>query len=411
MKAIFKNILWLLLLTVAIWSCSKKDENYKSLIKGGEIYYPGVISNQNYRGGDLRAMLVWNPSPDPNITKYKIYWNNKQDSITVDAATHVAKDTVKVIIPNLTEGTYFFNVYSVDNQGHTSIPLNINSVRVFGAKYQSGIFNRGYNADTPYITNLATGAVQLKFNKVDTGTINTKTVIKYFDNTTGAQNTLILRPDSTTITLNNFKFGTDVTYQSSYLPMRGAIDTFTVATPSTYPQVKRIGDLTVFYIKNPGNPFYRSDNNPGKWGLLKDWQYNANVLNQDGGTHGGFSTDNGGCVHFEARDYSGDGVNNGKVYQTFTLPAGTYAIDVTTAGYGGNINANEVVSAGNTVPDIDQINSGNTIAWFHGDQNSIGGTHTLNFTLTQTTTVTYGWVVSTTSYTYLQFTRVALRSL
>jgi hypothetical protein len=45
------------------------DENYKKLLAGGEIIYPGVISNQNYRAGNLRTMLVWNPSPDPKIVK------------------------------------------------------------------------------------------------------------------------------------------------------------------------------------------------------------------------------------------------------------------------------------------------------------------------------------------------------
>jgi hypothetical protein len=68
-----------------------------------------------------------------------------------------------------------------------------------------------------------------------------------------------LKPDSNTITLPNFQFGTNVTYQSSYIRLKGAIDTFTVANVSTYPTIKRIGDITALYIKNPGIPFYRSD--------------------------------------------------------------------------------------------------------------------------------------------------------
>jgi hypothetical protein len=409
MKIYIKNIIWLLLIVTTIAGCSKSDLNYQKLLKGGEIVYPGVISNQNYRAGYLRTMLIWNPSPDPKIIKYKIYWNNKQDSLIVAANDHVSSDTVKVLIPNLDEGTYSFNVYSIDNGGHISIPLNINNVRVFGAIYKSALFNRGYNADTPFIVNIPTGSVQLKFNVPDS--INIKTVIHYTDNS-GKINTLLLRPDSNTITLPNFQFGTNVTYQSSYIPISGAIDTFTVANVSTYPTIKRIGDITALYIKNPGNPFYRSDTqNTDKWGYPLNWSYNTNVLNQDGNTRGGWSTDNNGCIHFEAQDYSGPGVNNGKVYQTFTLPAGNYAIDVQTAGYGGSINANEVVAAGTSLPDITALSTGNTLAWFHGDQNSIGGLHTISFTLSQSTTVTFGWVVSTDSYTYLQFTSVKLRSL
>jgi hypothetical protein len=408
MKSNLKNRILLLLLAAAIFGCSKKDENYKALIKGGEIYYPGVIANQNYRAGNLRTMLLWSPSPDPSITKYKIYWNNKQDSMIVVATSHVPADTVKVLVPNLTEGSYSFSIYSIDDRGHISIPLAINNVSVFGQKYQSGLFNRGYNADTPFIANLLAGTVQLKFNKKDTTVINTKTIVKYVDNT-GKTTTLTLKPDSTTITLQDFKFGTDVTYQSSYLPVKGAIDTFTVSTPSTYPNVRRIGDITSFYIKNPGNPFYRSDSGTGKWGLPKDWTYNSNVVNQNGSTAGGWSTDGGGVIHFETQDWGGNGVNNGKIYQSFTLPAGNYAVDYITAGYGGDINANEVVAAGTTLPDI--TNLGSPLAIFHGDANSIGGTHTITFTLTQPTTVAIGWVVSTGVYTYLQFNSIKLRSL
>jgi hypothetical protein len=409
MKIYIKNIIWLLLAAIAISGCSKMDENYKKLEKGGEIIYPGVISGQNYLAGNLRTMLIWHPSPDPKIVTYKIYWNNKQDSLTVTATDHNPADTVKVLIPNLVEGTYSFNVYSIDDAGHVSIPLNINSVRVFGAVYESALFNRGYNADTPFIVNILTGTVQLKFNPPDS--INIKTVINYTDNA-NKTHALILKPDSNTITLPDFQFGSNVTFQSSYIPLKGAIDTFTVQAISTYPTIKRIGDITALYIKNPGNPFLRSDvEHTDKWGYPLYWSYNTNVLNQDGDTRGGWSTDNNGCIHFEAENYSGNGVNNGKVYQTFTLPAGNYAIDVQTAGYGGSINANEVVAAGTSLPDITALSTGNTLAWFHGDQNSIGGSHTLNFTLTQNTTVTFGWVVSTDSYTYLQFTSVKLRSL
>ena len=409
MKINIKNITWLVLL-LAVWGCSKKNEAYKDLIKGGEKYYPGVISNANYRAGKLRTQLVWNPSPDPKIVKYKIYWNNKQDSSIVDATSHNPLDTVKTIIPNLIEGTYNFIVNSVDSEGRVSISKTINGVRVYGAVYAGGIFNRGYNADDPFTVDLRTNVVSLNFNgiKLDSVTINTKTVINYVNNA-GQAKSVILKPADSVATITDLKFGTDITFQSSYLPFRGAIDTFTVSTPTLFPRVTRTGDITFLYIKNAGYPFYRSDNGTGKWGLPKDWQYNSNVLNQNGGTAGGWSTDGGGLIHFESRDYGGDGVNNGKVYQTFTLPAGVYAIDVETGGYNSTFSANEIVAVGTSLPDIDNL--GSPLAIFRGNQGNMGGVHTLNFTLNETTTVTFGWVVSTQTTTYLQFKGVKLRIL
>jgi hypothetical protein len=406
MKLNIKNISWLLL-AVTMVACSKKNEAYKDLVKDGEIYYPGIIQNAGYRAGNLRTMLYWNPSPDPKITHYKIYWNNKQDSLTLTADSHDPNDTATVIVPGLSEGTYNFNVYSIDGQGRTSIAVNLNGVRVYGAKYQSGLFNRPYNAATPYLLDLINGSVRVQFNTPDS--INTTTKLQYTDNN-DVLKTVQLSPDSSAITLDNFKFGTTVTYQSSYIPLRNALDTFTVGDVSNFTQITRAGDVTAVFIKNPGDPFYRSDNGSGKWGLPRDWQVNANARNQNNNQGGGWSTDNGGCIHFESKNWGDAPLVNGKVYQSFTLPAGTYDLDVVTAGSGGNIDANEVVATGTTLPDIDNLNGNSAVlALFHGDGGSIGGTHTLTFTLTQQTTVTFGWVVSGSVYTYLQFKKVALR--
>lgn len=406
MKINIKNLIWLLFV-VTMFGCSKKNEAYKDLIKGGEIYYPGVIGKPDYLAGNLRTMLLWSPSPDPKIIKYKVYWNNRQDSMTLNATSHSPLDTVKVIVPGLNEGTYNFNVYSIDSEGRSSIAININGVRVFGPKYQSGLFNRAYNAVTPYLLDILKGEVKLQFNAPDS--INTKTVVNYTDNDGKAQ-TAILSGISNVVTLSNFKFGTKVTYQSSYIPVRNALDTFTVGGVTDFPDINRAGDITAVFIKNPGNPFYRSDAGSGKWGLPLDWQYNSNVVNQDNGRGGGWSTDNGGVIHFEAKNYGDAPLVNGKVYQTITLPAGTYDLDFETAGYGGNFNANEVVAIGNTLPDITNLNGNNAVlAIYQGNSGNMGGTHTLTFTLTQQTEISLGWVVSEDTYTYLQFKKVALR--
>jgi hypothetical protein len=136
------------------------------------------------------------------------------------------------------------------------------------------------------------------------------------------------------------------------------------------------------------------------------------VVNQDGGKGGGYSTDYGGVIHFEAKDYSGDPIINGKVFQSITLPAGDYQYDVTSQNYGGDINANEVVALGTSLPDINNLNGNPAVlAMFHGDGGNIGGTHSMFFSLSKQTTITIGWVVSLQSYTYLQFRNVSLKIL
>lgn len=405
MKINFKNIVLSLVIGTA-FGCSKKNEEYLKFVGDKEVHYPGVISKTGFNAGKLRTQLFWSPSPDQSIVKYVVYWNNKLDSMTVEAKSHSTSDTVKVLVPNLKESNYAFTVYSYDQKGRVSIPITINAVRVFGAVYQSGIFNRGYDADHPYEVDIPTGTVKMKFNNPDS--ININTVIKYINNA-GETKLINLSPDSTYATLKDFKFGTEVTYHSSYIPLKGAIDVFTVSKEDTFPTIKRIGDITALYVKNAGSPFVRADNGTGKWGLPKDWQYNSNVVNQNNNTGGGWSSDNDGVIHFESKDWSGAGVNNGKVYQSFTLPAGKYTLESVTAASGGTIDANLVVAAGTTLPDITQLD--NVLARYHGDGGSIGGSHTIEFTLTQPTTIAIGWVVNTGSTTYLQFRNVKLRSV
>lgn len=53
----------------------KDETKYKDLLDKREIVYPGLVSNFKGYQGNLRIRLQWNPSPDPSITRYMIYWN------------------------------------------------------------------------------------------------------------------------------------------------------------------------------------------------------------------------------------------------------------------------------------------------------------------------------------------------
>jgi len=233
MKSIYKISGLLLLLVTIVISCTKDDLAFKDFLKDGEIVYPGRVSNIITKPGNLRTGLWWNPSPDPSISKYVVYWNNNADSVVVNSSTHNPLDTIKVTIPNLKEYTYTFTVYSYDSQGHKSIPIEARNVRVFGPLYQSGLLNRPYNATNPYVVN-SNGSVQLNFKTPDT--INVNTTIRY-TTTAGVSVDKILLPADTAITLADYKAGTDITYKSAYIPGKGSLDVFSVTDFSTFPKI------------------------------------------------------------------------------------------------------------------------------------------------------------------------------
>jgi len=259
-----------------------------------------------------------------------------------------------------------------------------------------------YDATNSYNFN-ADGSVDLHFLNADSGNVYTN--ITYTDKA-GVVNTYTLRPNQNDINLPNFDFGKTVSYQSGYIPVKGAIDTFKL-DKENFPDIKLIGDITKLFIKNAGYPFQRKDGGTGKWGLLKDWSYNTDVINKNGNTAGGFSTDDGGNIHMESSDNGNNPIINGKIWQSFQLPAGKYQVEIETGPVGGNTRVNEMVVSGTTLPDIDKI--GTPLALFQGNQNTIGGTHTLSFTLTQSTTVAVGWVAFVDRGTYLEFRGIKLR--
>jgi hypothetical protein len=221
------------LLICTIICCNKKADDFKSFLNGKEIIYPAKVSNINARPGNLRVALYWNPSPDPSIKKYIIYWNNKTDSLIVQATSHTSTDTVKTLINNLSEYAYTFTIYSYDSAGNRSVPFEINNVKIYGPLYQGALLNRPYNAGKPYVL---TGASNLTLNFLKPDTINITTSIKY-TNTAGLVNEVFLAPENNSITMSDYKSGTPVLYRSSYIPVLNALDTFNVSRYDTFPKI------------------------------------------------------------------------------------------------------------------------------------------------------------------------------
>ena len=85
-------------------------------------------------------------------------------------------------------------------------------------------------------------------------------------------------------------------------------------------------------------------------------------------------------------------IENGKIWQEVTLPAGTYefSFNVNTSK-GNNLNPYGVVVAGSEIPNVDQVEA-LSLAYLNWGRTT--GVKTLNFTLDEETTVQLGWVAS-----------------
>ncbi|WP_121811257.1 DUF4998 domain-containing protein [Mucilaginibacter kameinonensis] len=218
---------------ILLAGCAKNNlqTDFKKYLGDHELVYTGAVGKVIVQPGNLEIGLKWKSSTDPSITRYIIYYNNKSDSAIVDVSAPT--DSIRTVIKGLSEYTYSFTIYSADAKGNRSVPVEVNNAKVYGPVYASTLLNRGYDAVNPYQLH-DDGSLTLNFIAPDT--INIKTVINY-TNAAGAAAQAELLPGDNAITLPSYQLASPITYRSSYIPERGAIDIFSVAAADNFPRI------------------------------------------------------------------------------------------------------------------------------------------------------------------------------
>lgn len=224
-----RSTILLLFISCVYFGCNKGETDYKDLLGGKEIIYPGLTNNFKAFQGNLRVKLQWNPSPDPSIIKYMIYWNNNSDSLSLNASSSNTQDTVSTIISGVSEYVQNFVLYTFDKQGNRSIGQSLSGVRMYGPLYNSSLINRPVDASRPPVA-MNAYTYKIYFSAIDT--LNIKTNISYLDS---MQNPVSIDINAKTdsAVLNLAKAGTKVAIRSSFVPVRNAVDTFRVMYSDT----------------------------------------------------------------------------------------------------------------------------------------------------------------------------------
>jgi Domain of unknown function/F5/8 type C domain len=265
MKIYFPCYLLLLLLT----ACSKMDDTYKKFIEKGEITYAGAVDSVKVFPGKNRLQLSWLLT-DPQVTKAKIYWNNKSDSLDVVMKRVYEVDTIKVILSPLPEGAYSFDIYTFDDSGNKSIKVSTTG-QVYGEKYVSSLLPRPVKSAL-----YANGKVAITWGSADSHVTATK--LTYTD-ATGTLQRVTVPVDSGTTTLSDFDFAIpSFEYATEYRPDTSAIDLFytddeTVAVkgpPLEYAKNKWTATASDYDEPSGRGPANAIDNNPATvWHMSK----------------------------------------------------------------------------------------------------------------------------------------------
>ncbi len=213
-----KNILFLLLIGVlATMACTKMDD-YKKFTNGKELVYAGKPDSLSAFPGKNRVKLTWNLVSDPKITKAKIYWNNRADSIEVPITRTSGVDKIKVVLKDMKEGNYSFEVVTLHDDDIRSVSTYV-SGRVYGTNYAATLLNRGLQTTS----SLANNGFRLNWGLMESTALGVE--VNYVSTDDAEKQHMVSRTENAT-TLANVKRPSEIHYRTLFKPDTLSIDTF-----------------------------------------------------------------------------------------------------------------------------------------------------------------------------------------
>lgn len=341
-----KNTIFYLAFTILLGftSCSEQDE-YLQYIQGGEIIYTGKIDSVKVLSGKNRVRLEGLIMADPKVSELRVFWNNRSDSVVVPIERSADIDTVRVLIDNLPENIYNFEVRTYDSFGNRSIAVN-STGQVYGERYQQSLYNRPISSD-----NLVGNQLVVNYAGMDRSSGVIGTELSYEDST-GEEQTIFTPIDSSQVLIEDFASGTAYEYRTLFLPEPTAIDTF-------YTDYETRTPIPTPVLRNASVPFQAASID-GRWGnLAEPWITNEAIKVHNG--HGGWDEWNGNIFNVES-GWGAPAITNGKIYQTVeVIQPSTFVLRVHVLGTNHQATdeggAYFVITKGEGLPNVEELES------------------------------------------------------
>lgn len=398
-----KKINFLILCSIIYlsYSCSDMLDSIQPYLDKGETIYVGKLDSLKAFSGKNRIKIQGKMMYGVNQVKCVISYHNpitlEPESKEFSVTRQEPREKFEFMLENLEEGQYDFSVVTYDPQNNQSIPTEI-SAYAYGDQYQETLTKRIIHTISPEQAINDDGQLEW-ITKLDWNISRGDGIIGCnieYEQEDGEFKSVYVPADEVATKLDHFKQGGILRYNTVYMPEENSLDKFiTEYTKMTLPQKSYIGitkDLTSLYIANAGYPItgYDVSNN---WGYPDGWQWNEVMTTKNGAGGAGFATYQGGIIQFETTRWSEGTYENGKVWQTFTLPEGKYEMRIEVNNcHQGNHKICFAVVKGNSLPDNDNLPDAALSCY---QFNEGGRTFTLpSFKLNEPTVITAGWVVS-----------------
>ncbi|QEC51141.1 F5/8 type C domain-containing protein [Anseongella ginsenosidimutans] len=216
-----KTINYILILLAAGWmmsSCEEADSTYKEFIVEGGLVYPGRATSPLAHSGKHKVLLTWLRGTDPSVTSAKVFWDNYTDSVSVPIPANA--DTISVLIDNLVEKPYSFQIVTYDDKGNVSVPVELLTA-AYGDKYQASLLSRPVDLTVSSID----GTLSLQWGSPDIANGAIASELKYV-NADDETITMRIPAEINESSVTGLKPGTGFTYRTIFLPDSLSIDTF-----------------------------------------------------------------------------------------------------------------------------------------------------------------------------------------
>lgn len=297
-------ILPAMMLALTVASCTKWDE-YKKYTESGEIVYAGKLDSVKALSGKNRVMITGKFNADPNVSQVRIYWNNNRDSMLYDIKRSTSGDYFQQAFA-VPEGVATYTVYTYDVKGNRSVPVSVIG-KSYGDNYRKKLNNRIITS----IRYWGTGTT-INWEPADASVGPLRTDLQYTIN--GATTDVSLAATESTAFAALPNTLVQARFRAVFRPDSTSVDTFTVAWK----------DTLLLPLKNNAIPFIASAKS-GRWGNLADWNSNDAVKSHGG--YGGWDEWNSNIFNVES-GWGAPPVTNGKIWHTYTLPAGKYVFGI-----------------------------------------------------------------------------------
>lgn len=213
------SILFWCLFSLLVTCCTPVDYYYSEFLDNAERTYPGRVDSIEFRPGYNRAGIRALMSTDARVSKIRVVWGANETYETDVLSDEIARYK-EVTIPGITEGSYTFEVYTYDNQGHQSMRSEVFG-RVYGSQYERNLNNRIIEVITN--DNEDEFVIQWFPEQIDTTLLGTLVTYPLLH---GDSASIFTPKDANITVLKDVKPEGNFTFTTVYRPTPSAIDSF-----------------------------------------------------------------------------------------------------------------------------------------------------------------------------------------